>query len=403
MRTLLTASVGAALLIGASGICAGAVTIIDLGTLGGPDVTTGPGSEAFGISSAGVVVGSSVLTDLGPDTKGFRWNNGAMVVLEPLSGDQHSAAFAICAGGTMVGQSFNVGGLSGRGVLWDASGAPTPLGDFEPRDVNCAGTVVGRRILMPGAAESQGVVYAGGVLTDIPTLGGASNEAHAINSLGDVVGSSATAGGAIHAFLLPGTGGGVVDLGTLGGASSYAMAINGARQVVGFSETPGGARRGYVAQIGPTDQVVSRVELAALSPTGQSFAYAINGLGDVVGTSDSHAVLWNGGLITDLNDLLPPDSGWQLRVATAINDDGDIVGLGRHFGRGRAFLLRAAPPPCAGDLDGDGDTDVFDFAILASNFASVGNPPFTNGDLDGDGDVDVFDFAIFAADFACMP
>jgi hypothetical protein len=35
------------------------------------------------------------------------------------------------------------------------------------------------------------------------------------------------------------------------------------------------------------------------------------------------------------------------------------------------------------------------------NFGSIGHPPFTNGDLDGDGDADVFDFGLFAADFAC--
>lgn len=404
MRSLLTASAGAALLLAGAGICAGAYTITDLGTLGGPGVSTGPGSEAYGISGAGVVVGLSVLTDLGPDTKAFRWNGGTMVTLEPLAGDQHSAAFAICSGGMIVGQSFNVGGLSGRGVMWDASGVPTLLGDFEPRDVNCAGTVVGRRILMPGAAESQAVVYQGGVLTDIPTLGGASNEAHAINSLGDVVGSSATAGGAIHAFLLPGTGGAVVDLGTLGGASSYATGTNGARQVVGFSETAGGDWRGYIVQIGPTDQVVSRTELPALSAGGQSYARAINGLGVVVGTSDSHAVMWDGGVITDLNGLLPAESGWQLRVATAINDDGDIVGLGRYHGLGRAFLLRAAPPPpCVGDVNGDGATDVYDFGILARNFGTFGHAPYQDGDLDGDGDVDVHDFGIFAPAFGCKP
>ena len=153
MRTLLTASAGAALLIGEAELCAGAVTIIDLGTLGGPDVTTGPGSEAFGISSAGVVVGCSVLTDLGPDTKGFRWNGSTMVTLEPLAGDEHSVAFGICAGGTIVGQSFNVGGLSGRGVMWDASGVPTLLGDFEPRDVNCAGN--GRGAADPHAGRGR--------------------------------------------------------------------------------------------------------------------------------------------------------------------------------------------------------------------------------------------------------
>ncbi len=56
---------------------------------------------------------------------------------------------------------------------------------------------------------------------------------------------------------------------------------------------------------------------------------------------------------------------------------------------------------CVGDDDGDGDTDVFDYATLAGNFGKGPFPPFTNGDLDGDGLVDVFDFAILAPDFGC--
>ena len=66
----------------------------------------------------------------------------------------------------------------------------------------------------------------------------------------------------------------------------------------------------------------------------------------------------------------------------------------------RGFARKAPPPPCVGDLDGDGSTNVFDFAILATNFGTA-VPPNTGGDLDGDGFVTVFDFAIFAANFGC--
>ena len=59
------------------------------------------------------------------------------------------------------------------------------------------------------------------------------------------------------------------------------------------------------------------------------------------------------------------------------------------------------PPACAGDFDGDLDTDVFDFGIFAANFGATGLTPFTNGDMDGDGDVDVFDFGLFGPDFGC--
>jgi hypothetical protein len=59
--------------------------------------------------------------------------------------------------------------------------------------------------------------------------------------------------------------------------------------------------------------------------------------------------------------------------------------------------------PCPGDRDGDGDVDVFDFAIFATAFGQTGLPPFAGSDLNGDGAVDVFDFAIFAVNFGCTP
>jgi hypothetical protein len=64
------------------------------------------------------------------------------------------------------------------------------------------------------------------------------------------------------------------------------------------------------------------------------------------------------------------------------------------------FNFIAPTSGCSGDLDADGDTDVFDFGSFAANFGqSV--PTGTGGDLDGDGDVDVFDFGLFASNFGC--
>ncbi len=62
----------------------------------------------------------------------------------------------------------------------------------------------------------------------------------------------------------------------------------------------------------------------------------------------------------------------------------------------------AAPTPdCPGDIDGNGSTDVFDFAELASNFGAGPGATRAEGDLTGDGFVDVFDFGELAADFGC--
>jgi len=59
------------------------------------------------------------------------------------------------------------------------------------------------------------------------------------------------------------------------------------------------------------------------------------------------------------------------------------------------------PPSCAGDVNGDGDTNVADFNILASNFGSAVTPG-TSGDLTGDGIVNVADFNILASNFGCV-
>lgn len=42
----------------------------------------------------------------------------------------------------------------------------------------------------------------------------------------------------------------------------------------------------------------------------------------------------------NLNSLIPPDTGWVLTNATAINDANEIAGNGLFNGEPRAFLLR---------------------------------------------------------------
>jgi probable HAF family extracellular repeat protein len=84
-----------------------------------------------------------------------------------------------------------------------------------------------------------------------------------------------------------------------------------------------------------------------------SEAHAINNKGQIVGNSGGiqdyppescgYAVIWQDGKITDLNKLIPPNSGWILNEATGINDAGQIVGDGDYMGHTRAFLLTPIP------------------------------------------------------------
>jgi probable HAF family extracellular repeat protein len=81
-----------------------------------------------------------------------------------------------------------------------------------------------------------------------------------------------------------------------------------------------------------------------LGTLGGCYAYGINASGQVVGqSSNGHGFLYSGGVMTDLNSLLPAGSGWQLVNANAINDSGQIVGDGVINGQDHAFLLDTSP------------------------------------------------------------
>jgi probable HAF family extracellular repeat protein len=81
-------------------------------------------------------------------------------------------------------------------------------------------------------------------------------------------------------------------------------------------------------------------------------AVANNNSGQVVGGSGTfcfpnRAALWQNGTVTDLNTVIPANSGWILLQGDSINAQGQIVGIGLHnmpppftsLSQWRAFLL----------------------------------------------------------------
>lgn len=68
-----------------------------------------------------------------------------------------------------------------------------------------------------------------------------------------------------------------------------------------------------------------------------------------------------------------------------------------------AHLYSSLPPPvyCAADANGDGFTNMADFAIVVSNFGQPGAYHKSTGDFNGDQTVNVFDFSILASDYGC--
>ena len=86
-----------------------------------------------------------------------------------------------------------------------------------------------------------------------------------------------------------------------------------------------------------------------LDQAHESYAQSINNNGQVVGyfylprvagrSVQSRAFLWQKGRLHNLDSLVSPKAGWVFEEATSINDRGQIVGRGTHWGKPFGFLM----------------------------------------------------------------
>lgn len=127
-------------------------------------------------------------------------------------------------------------------------------------------------------------------------------------------------------------------------------AINALGEVTGFWFSPSG--EGTVQA--PYRAFLSGdYDLGVLGACVNSYAYALNDSGTVVGSSDvdtnspptEHAFVYANGAMTDLNTVLVNGTGWTLNSALAINNTGYIVGIGTFNGTSTYYLLSPRPTP----------------------------------------------------------
>jgi probable HAF family extracellular repeat protein len=122
-----------------------------------------------------------------------------------------------------------------------------------------------------------------------------------------------------------------VDLGSLGGSyGNMAIFINNGGQVVGLSDLAGDTTsHGFL-----WTKDTGMKDLGTYPGDIGSAAISINDLGVIVGLSiidtkgDSRAVVWRNGTLTDLNTLVQANAQLYLITACAINNAGEISGLG---------------------------------------------------------------------------
>jgi len=171
-------------------------------------------------------------------------------------------------------------------------------------------------------------------VTDLGSLGGDCFDPHAINAKGEIVGWAQTGTQKTHAFLW--RHGALTDLGALGGDWSVAWDINDRGQIVGHVAWLPYRTEGFLWEDGRVTRLTS--------PKGEdTVAFAINDRGQAVGSagedSNSVAMLWEKGVGTRLNDLIYAAPGWNITLASDINNRGWIAAAGERNRETHAVLL----------------------------------------------------------------
>ncbi len=308
---------------------------IDLGTLGNPD-TGNSWINWGGINDSGEAVGMSetaVPDPNGEDICGFGtfltcvpflWRNGDMSAL-PTVGGNNGQASAINNRGQVVGFAETANA--------DPTCPPTP--------------------------SISAVLWTKGQAQALPLIGSDPDGfANGINDQGQAVGYSGTCVAALHAVMWQqGTAMQLQDLGYP--RSNIANAINDLGQSAGQVRRADGSFR--VAALWQPDGTLTVLDQqlcdCTLSEDPASFATGINNQGQVVGSTIdsgfnwSHGFIWQNGVMTDLNSLIPGDSNLSIISASNVNERGQISGMafvlsGPDAGNIHAYLLT----PAAGSI-----------------------------------------------------
>ncbi len=307
--------------------------IVNLGSL------SNNASYPSSLNDAGQVVGYYYTDDWLKHA--FLFSDGVMSDLGTLGGNE-SYARDINEAGEVVGQSHDAQGNL-RAFIWNSTDGMSDLGTLggdtsAAYGVNEDGEVVGQA--HTGSA-THAFLYRSGTMSDLDTTEYFQSGAFDINDDGLVVGTYLAVGYDQQVFL--DDAGTFIDLGSPLLSGSRPVAINSDGMVTGFSWGTGEYRSFLYACETVTD-------LGALAGFPKTYAWDMSDSGRIVGyasTTDgtlSHAFIYAGGQLHDLNDLLISGHGWEhLTVAFGINSLGQIAGYGRINGEYRAFLLTPTP------------------------------------------------------------
>lgn len=322
----------------------------------GAPVPDAYGVWAYGINDAGIVTGIWEPTSQ-PNYRPFTYdtNTNTFTDLGPLNSYTNPNTGAVSNG-----RMYADGSWPAKSVM----------------DINEAGQIIGSGVVVgPNSPtnpanlnRSRGMIIESGTITTVepqPEPGTGNNQsysyAYGINDLGTVVGH-ATHGG----IWIDGDGpynsqqpyrryadGTMEFLPMIAGWNAVANAVNNSNLTVGSGVFDPESDTITTAMLwaGTTPQAIPYL------PGGwRSAAFDVNDAGQIVGYSTSNrtipnilalgerAFLYENGELSFLDDLIAPNSEWNLVYAYSINERGDITGVGLYQGETRPFLLLATVP-----------------------------------------------------------
>ena len=321
------------------------------------------------------------ITDLGP----------ALPHSSPpwFNGDYYINAVSVNAAGDVVAATLTASGNTHAALFHN--GQVIDLGTLgglysEAIGINKSGLIVGNSQIASGYVHA--FLYSNNVMTDLGTLGGPNSYAIAINDSGQIVGNSDLADGTSHAFLYK--AGVLTDLGAVsavsintsgqilvsdsGFASVYS---NGAMQPLPLPQCNGSPfQYGAAYAMNDSGEVVGEAwawygsmlvcDDAILISGGQAkdigfgllmgfnTAIAINRSGHILGKGWTYCdgsfcqqeyTFLDGGAVLFYSVSTPDSSGWYSLLGSAINDAGQIAGIGYNASGQRAFLMTPIPSP----------------------------------------------------------
>ncbi len=346
-----------------------------------------------GLNDLGWVVGHVISCVIGPDVA-FLWTPEVGVeILEMPSGASQSRAIDINnhPDRQIVG-TVDISDVGTRAFLIDGEELtiiPPPKGGTfsSVAALNNKRQVIGSTA--DGTPYSKAYIWEDGVMTIIEPTFGPRSAGRAIDEAGVVVGWMGTSFGIdSHAFVWHDPV--LTDLGLAPNTfATWARGVNNLDEVLVRGEfdddEPTNRINGsFLLRDGKFIDLGQLPGYDVIDGTDLNDQSQIVGLARAVESSDEPDVgfIWQGGIMTNLNDLIPPESQLRIQRAEGINSTGQIAAVGDdEAGDVVALLLTPVRGPL-GDLDGDCQVGATDLVLLLVDWGRCDNCENCPADLD---------------------